>query len=128
MPFFVRSRNNGKTFYLHIKHGRLPKPVYHTFDVQEDAPRSRSARHSGARSRRNSLGQFRCDHLAEAVVHLVERQCESAERGLIVGPDRRVGPGNVVVGSVIGLILRFRHSRLRLGYRSEQPIDHTLKK
>ena len=37
MPFFVRSRNNGKTFELRIKHGRLPKPVYHTFDVREDA-------------------------------------------------------------------------------------------
>lgn len=40
MPFFVRSRNNGKTFELRIKHGRLPKPVYHTFDVQEDAQRA----------------------------------------------------------------------------------------
>ena len=27
MPFFVRSCNNGKTFELRIKHGRLPKPA-----------------------------------------------------------------------------------------------------
>ena len=40
MPFFVRSRNNGKAFELRIKHGWLPKPVYHTFDVQEDAQRA----------------------------------------------------------------------------------------
>jgi hypothetical protein len=40
MPFFVRSRNNGKTFELRIKHGPLPKPVYHTFDVREDAQRA----------------------------------------------------------------------------------------
>jgi integrase len=39
VPFFVRSRN-GKTFELRIKHGRLPRPVYHTFDVQEDAQRA----------------------------------------------------------------------------------------
>jgi hypothetical protein len=37
MPFSVRSRNNGKTFELRIKHWRLPKPVYQTVDVQEDA-------------------------------------------------------------------------------------------
>jgi hypothetical protein len=41
MPFLVRSRNNGKTFELRVKHRRLAKPVYHTFDVQEDAQRSR---------------------------------------------------------------------------------------
>jgi hypothetical protein len=40
MPFFVRSRNNGRTFELRIKHRRLPKPIYHTFDVQEDAQRA----------------------------------------------------------------------------------------
>ncbi len=40
MPFFVRPRSNGKTFELRIKHGRLPKPIYHTFDVQEDAQRA----------------------------------------------------------------------------------------
>jgi integrase len=40
VPFFVRSRGNGKTFELRIKHGRLPKPVYRTFDVQEDAERA----------------------------------------------------------------------------------------
>jgi integrase len=40
VPFFVRSRNNGKTFELRIKHGRLPKTVYRTFDVQEDAQRA----------------------------------------------------------------------------------------
>jgi hypothetical protein len=31
-----------------------------------------------------------------------ERQHESADCALIVAPDRRVGPGKVVVGSVIG--------------------------
>jgi integrase len=40
MPFFVRSRNDGKTYELRIKHGCLPKPVYFTFDVQEDAQRA----------------------------------------------------------------------------------------
>ena len=40
MPFFVRSRSNGRTFELRIKHGRLPRPVYHTFDVQEDTQRA----------------------------------------------------------------------------------------
>ena len=40
MPFFVRSRNNGRTFELRIKHGRLPKLIYQTFDVQEDAQRA----------------------------------------------------------------------------------------
>ena len=37
MPFFVRSRNDGRTYALRIKHSRLPKPVYLTFDLQEDA-------------------------------------------------------------------------------------------
>jgi hypothetical protein len=40
LPFLVRSRNNGKTFELRVKHRRLAKPVYHTFDVQEDAQRA----------------------------------------------------------------------------------------
>ena len=40
MPFLVRSRNEGKTFELRVKHGRLSKPVYRTFDVQEDAQRA----------------------------------------------------------------------------------------
>jgi hypothetical protein len=40
MPFFVRSRNDGKTYELRIKHRCLPKPVYFTFDVQEDAQRA----------------------------------------------------------------------------------------
>jgi hypothetical protein len=40
MPFLVRSHSNGKTFELRIKHGQLPKPVYHTFDVREDAQRA----------------------------------------------------------------------------------------
>jgi hypothetical protein len=40
MPFLVRSRNNGKTFELRVKHRLLPKPVYYTFDVQEDAQRA----------------------------------------------------------------------------------------
>jgi hypothetical protein len=44
MPFLVRSRNNGKTFELRVKHRRPPKPVYHTFDVQEDAQRAGRAR------------------------------------------------------------------------------------
>jgi hypothetical protein len=65
---------------------------------------------------------------AEYFLKLMQEKYESAESGLIVGPDRRVGPGNVVAGSVIGLILRFGHSRLWLGYRSEQAIDHTLKR
>lgn len=37
MPFLVRSRNDGKTYELRVKHGLLSKPVYFTFDVQEDA-------------------------------------------------------------------------------------------
>jgi hypothetical protein len=40
MPFFVRPRSNGKTFELRIKHGRLPKPLYRNFDLQEDAERA----------------------------------------------------------------------------------------
>lgn len=40
MPFFVRSRNDGRTYELRVKHGRLPKPVYFTFDVREDAQRA----------------------------------------------------------------------------------------
>jgi hypothetical protein len=40
MPFFVRSRNDGKTYELRIKHGRLPKPIYFTFDLKEDAQRA----------------------------------------------------------------------------------------
>lgn len=40
MPYFVRPRNNGRTFELRVKHGRLPKPVYRNFDLQEDAQRA----------------------------------------------------------------------------------------
>jgi hypothetical protein len=40
MPFLVRSRNQGRTYELRVKHSRLPKPVYHTFDVHEDAQRA----------------------------------------------------------------------------------------
>jgi len=40
MPFLVRSRNEGRTYELRVKHSRLPKPVYHTFDVHEDAQRA----------------------------------------------------------------------------------------
>ena len=40
MPFFVRPRSNGKTFELRVKHNRLPKPIYHTFDAKEDAERA----------------------------------------------------------------------------------------
>jgi integrase len=40
MPFFVRPRNNGKSYELRVKHSRLPKPIYQTFDVQEDAQRA----------------------------------------------------------------------------------------
>jgi hypothetical protein len=54
MPFFVRSRNNGKTFELRIKHGRLPKPVYFTFDVSASVIREHPAKdaccHSAALS------------------------------------------------------------------------------
>ena len=39
MPYFVRPRNSGRTFELRVKHGRLPKPVYRNFDLQEDAQR-----------------------------------------------------------------------------------------
>jgi hypothetical protein len=39
MPFLVRSRNEGRTYELRVKHSRLPKTVYHTFDVHEDAQR-----------------------------------------------------------------------------------------
>jgi hypothetical protein len=40
MPYFVRPRNNGRTFELRVKHYRLPKPVYRNFDLQEDAQRA----------------------------------------------------------------------------------------
>jgi hypothetical protein len=40
MPFFVRPRSNGKSFELRVKHSRLSKPIYHTFDVHEDAERA----------------------------------------------------------------------------------------
>src|ERR1700730_4949882 len=40
MPFVVRSRSEGRTYELRVKHSRLPKPVYHTFDVHEDAQRA----------------------------------------------------------------------------------------
>lgn len=40
MPYFVRPRNSGRTFELRVKHGRLPKPVYRNFDLQEDAQRA----------------------------------------------------------------------------------------
>jgi hypothetical protein len=39
-PYLVRSRNGGRTYELRVKHSRLPKPVYHTFDVHEDAQRA----------------------------------------------------------------------------------------
>ena len=40
MPIFVRPRNSGKTFELRVKHPRLPKAVYRTFDNAEHARRA----------------------------------------------------------------------------------------
>jgi hypothetical protein len=59
MFFLVRSRNDGKTYELHIKHSRLPKPVYFTFDVQEDAQRA------GQRATRQCYLSLRGSELAD---------------------------------------------------------------
>lgn len=40
MPIFVRPRNGGKTFELRVKHPRLPKAVYRTFDDEAHARRA----------------------------------------------------------------------------------------
>ena len=40
MPIFVRPRKGGKAFELRIKHQRLEKPVYRTFDHEADARRA----------------------------------------------------------------------------------------
>jgi integrase len=40
MPMLVRPRRGGKAFELRVKHSRLPKPVYRTFDREADARRA----------------------------------------------------------------------------------------
>lgn len=40
MPILVRPRRGGKAFELRVKHSRLPKPVYRTFDREADARRA----------------------------------------------------------------------------------------
>lgn len=39
MPILVRPRSHGHSFELRIKHKRLPKAVYRTFDTEEEARR-----------------------------------------------------------------------------------------
>jgi hypothetical protein len=40
MPIHVRPRNGGKSYELRVKHPRLPKPAYCTFDHETDARRA----------------------------------------------------------------------------------------
>lgn len=40
MPIFIRPRKGGKAFELRVKHPRLAKPVYRTFDHEADARRA----------------------------------------------------------------------------------------